>query len=875
MPQSILEQALNSQEQQRQQQVLTQAPEAAPVDYDRAARIFYVQGKTKLPSEVIDADLDNLYEKVKREEFNYDNYTDQLNGSPIFNSWAAEDPYNASVVERDRRNLTLFERQADALHRGAKRGDAMLELSRVSGRRRRGDKREGDEEIMADLRELTGAGSYGLDGLAAVLVETGVQGMIQKHLLAESWEMAAGGAAVGGAAGLMAGPAAPITAPAAAGIGAAVGWRTATYQASKELEQNLAYDEYIERGASEEDARFVSELVGVANGSLEMIGLGFIMKNVPGVNKVTGGLGKSAVEKMFVKPTFKQAMARVTYRYGESMGGEVITEIIQESFTIAGAEYLKKEMREAGDFRPETAPLTWDQFTDQVAEIAIQTMRGTAIIGGIGPGYSFMNDVSRANQARQNGAFIRALGEASEDSETRKNVPGKFKEFLQRQQEKGPITELRFQLDAWNDYWVSQGMDVGQITKALGIDLDELQATGSDVVLSLEVFGEKLAHTEHFKELWKDARLRPDELTYREAKQFLSDPDKHIAKLKEDLGEAFGEEASDDMERIVEDVTGQLMSPQLNFDRPAAEKQAKLMAAVFTTQALRNPDAGVTPWGLYTERFGGVRADVTDPAHPPGTFDPSIDPLLDRIRKGDFPSTRSIYGESLVDFVISKGGLVDDGGELSARDYKELRRGIIRSKGDTLDGMAEAAHEAGYIPSRDPNLLLEMMDRELRSEAPVYSESNVNAGLQGLNEDLERLHDYLLSEGLDVENMTNQQIRETLAGRARFEQIETEELKNLTSIVLQALNLSDRKLAEAGKELYKDAADIDRSMARAAAMLPLVSEEQDFGDLEFTDRVRLKGKPGTRKRKAQKVFDQEVKKRNMLKTLMDCLGGSK
>ena len=39
---------------------------------------------------------------------------------------------------------------------------------------------------------------------------------------------------------------------------------------------------------------------------------------------------------------------------------------------------------------------------------------------------------------------------------------------------------------------------------------------------------------------------------------------------------------------------------------PAAEQQARLMAAVFTTQALRNPEVGVTPFDLYLQRFGGL-----------------------------------------------------------------------------------------------------------------------------------------------------------------------------------------------------------------------------------------------------------------------------
>jgi hypothetical protein len=854
------QEVLRQQRELRNKQRLTQAAQTAPLDYDRNARIFHVAAKTRLPAEVVDKDLDKLHEQTQRDEFNYLNYTDQLNGSPIFNEWAAENPYNYAVVERDRRSLTTFERQLDSIHRGVRRGEATIELARIANRRRAGDEREGDEEILEDMRQLVGAGDFGLDGLASVLVETGVQGKIQGWLLSESWEMAAGGFAVGAAAGALAGPAAPITAPAAAGIGGAVGWRTATFQASRKLEQGLAYDEYIQLGADEADAKLVSEMVGVANGALEMVGLSMIVKNIPGAKKALSNPGKQLVEKMFAKPGFKQAAGRLAYRYGESMAGEIVTEILQESITIAGGEYLKGEMREAGDIRPETAAITYKQFMDAVGEIAVQTMKGTAIIGGIGPGGSFLGDLSRAKQARANGAFIRSLGEVAEKSETRKNVGPKWREYLQRQQERGPVKELRFDAEAWTEYWTAQDMDPVEVSKELGVDLENLDATGGDVVIDLETVGDKLAHTDHFtRELWKDVRTDPDAMTYREARRFFDNPESYLETLKADLADTFGAEVSDDVDKITEDLTGQLVA--MNYDQSAAEKQAKLMSAVFTTQALRNPQANMTPWEMYESRLAGVRADVVDPAAPRGAFDITMDPLLDRLRSGDLPTARNIFGDSLMDFVIKAGGIQDQGGELSSRDLQRLRIGLVNKRGDTLDGMAEKAHEAGYIPVRDPDLLVQMLDRESKDD-PVYAHQNLDINLHDLNDDLQRLSDYLESEGIDVNTMSNQEIREALDRRRTFEQSDDQTLGELTELVTAVLGVETET-----PELAQD-------LAKVEGLIPRVAEAQDFGEQEFTDRVRLKGKPGTRTRKVQTVFDREVKKRNMLKTLLDCLGRS-
>jgi hypothetical protein len=864
MPQSILEQAMQSQDQAYQQQQLQQAPEIAPIDVDRSARIFYVQAKTKLPSDVIDADLDNLYEQVKRNEFDYKNYTAKENGSPIFNEWAASDPYHAAVVERDRRNMTLIERQFDAMGRGWDRGDAMFELSRISNRRRAGDEREGDDEVLADLREIVEADDFGLTGWASVLVETGAQANIQLEILEESAGLALAGAAEGAlagwAVGAWSGPGSGITALGGAATGLGVGWRVGAFESGRKLEQGLAYDEYVQLGASPEEAKRVSGYVGVANGALELIGINAMVKFMPGAKRLQGKMGKYMIERMFSKPTVAGAHRLLVARYGEVMATEIFTEILQESITMGGSEYLKRQMREAGDVRPELAPMGYEEWVDAVSEIAVKTVKGTLLLGGIGPGASYIGDIRRARNAKATGAYLKSVGEAASDNEMRKDprLAPKFKEYLQAQAKKGPVDEVRFDMDAWIDYWEAQGQDVEQVSKALGINLEEVWAQGGDVVIDLETFGEKLAHTDHFnRELWKDAKLRTDDMSYREATDFLANPEEHVNRLKEDLKDTFGVEVSDDFDRIVKDVTGMLV--QAKYDEKAAEQQARLMAAVFTTQALRNPNANLTPWDLYQERLSGIRLDVRDTAARPGAVDLTVDPLLDRIRSGDIPGQRQIFGDSLIDFVVKQGGLVDDGGELSARDYRKLRRGLIKETGDTLDGMAELAHEQGYIAARDPNLLLEMMDRELQMDEPVFAARRADQELQTLAEDLNELANYLESEGLDVEKMTNQEIREALNRRQTFEQTDKTTLEELGELIMATIG--NPKTAEAYAE----------DLIKIEGMIPRVAEDQDFGDLEFTDRVRISGREGTRKRKAQKVFDTEVKKRNALKTLMDCM----
>lgn len=86
----------------------------------------------------------------------------------------------------------------------------------------------------------------------------------------------------------------------------------------------------------------------------------------------------------------------------------------------------------------------------------------------------------------------------------------------------------------------------------------------------------------------------------------------------------------------------------------------------------------------------------------------------------DLESSSEMQDESLIDFLKSKGGLQDQGGELSTMEVDAQRKAfskkLIQEKGLTLDQAAELAHEAGYIQDRDIALLLDGIDKEVRGK---------------------------------------------------------------------------------------------------------------------------------------------------------------
>lgn len=53
---------------------------------------------------------------------------------------------------------------------------------------------------------------------------------------------------------------------------------------------------------------------------------------------------------------------------------------------------------------------------------------------------------------------------------------------------------------------------------------------------------------------------------------------------------------------------------------------------------------------------------------------------------------------SLASFLVRRGGVQDQGGELAAMDAAKARPGLVSREGMTLDGAREAAEELGYLP---------------------------------------------------------------------------------------------------------------------------------------------------------------------------------
>ncbi|WP_164759924.1 hypothetical protein, partial [Mesorhizobium sp. M5C.F.Ca.IN.020.29.1.1] len=131
---------------------------------------------------------------------------------------------------------------------------------------------------------------------------------------------------------------------------------------------------------------------------------------------------------------------------------------------------------------------------------------------------------------------------------------------------------------------------------------------------------------------------------------------------------------------------------------------------------------------------------------PAFTADPAqIARITDQL-VGEAPAPATRSGQSLVQFIKARGGLLDDRGELAAIGAESLtRRG--KSKTDKrvpLDMAREAAEEAGYIgvagevQTTSVADLLDAIDQELRGN-PVFSRADDAAGWADFEADRARV----------------------------------------------------------------------------------------------------------------------------------------
>lgn len=752
-----------------QQQARLRLGVSQPVQPDRHAEVMGLAARANLPTDIVERNFDQIQELQKRRELPV---AEMQRQTPQTADWLAENKDNGAVAADDLPRLGWLEWMLTAPGKAFRQGQAQVRAGELRYRSIFGDLSWDDSLTMAeseaelkdaDLGEETWFGKALTGGARQLpqLIEQTRRGT--ETGLKVGMTLGAGTAIAGQLGPQVALPEELATVPVATATGFGIGMLSESAQFGFEQEAGHAYSEFLQFVDEEGNridpgaAKLAALAAGGLNSGLEAVGLGILLKSIPGAEKLVGPAGRAAVRRVLQVPTVRAALADAAKSYAGTLVKESAVEVTQRAVTIMAGELAKvasgAETQGAGDIAAD------------LGREGVGALQAFTFLSAPGPMMQAGLGVREAQKAQQRQQFFESLGEGVKESKLAERLPDKLQELAQRITADGPLATVYIPAADWQTMFQAKELDPGRAAEeVLGSReaYDEAVSIGTDIPVPLSVYAAKLAPTEMNAELAKVVRLRPGEMNAVEAEQFMAEQEKEAAE------NAVPREP-DPVDAIREDITGQLVAS--GYERSTAEAMAEVQASFYNAQAVA---LGVSPADLFARFRPSVNLEIPEVLRQVGSTD-QIDNLLDRYRLGQVPDQKEAYGESLTEFITRLGGIKPDEridrGELQARNLTRQGKGFkpLVNKGATknLEKMAEAAFEAGYIAEYDFNQMLDAIDQELSGQ-PVYSERPIDGATAG-NEQARQQRDlfdqigrWLDEQGIDIATATNAEIKAKL-----------------------------------------------------------------------------------------------------------------
>ena len=366
--------------------------------------------------------------------------------------------------------------------------------------------------------------------------------------------------------------------------------------------------------------------------------------------------------------------------------------------------------------------------------------------------------------AKEQEEFFRALGDSSADSKLRQRLPEKFQDLVAKISENGPVQNVYIPANEFQRYYQEQGVDPAVKAAQFNTkNYTEAVAAGSDIVIPIDDFTTFLAPTDDLQGLFNDLRLEQGGMTAREFSEYQADEKARLDEIIQRAKEVAGEVQTPDLQAIKQEMLNQLIGT--GYEQTTADAYATVYAKTISNLSER---AGLSPRALHDKYNLSVNRPLPDVLTRDTRSDINIDPLLDRLRTGDVPTEAQIYGKSLTDFLLEKGGLRPVG-ELTDIDAGrgKFQKKLLNETGMSADAAAQMAVEAGYLMGKNADNVTESdLFDALNEEAGgtrQFSVNEINDQLMNLSKQIEGLDDYLRQLGIDLKQITdNAQVRKLI-----------------------------------------------------------------------------------------------------------------
>lgn len=455
-------------------------------------------------------------------------------------------------------------------------------------------------------------------------------------------------------------------------------------------------------------------------------------------------LGMGLAGKLLVPKAIGGKALTSTQREVTNLAVQFPTQGVIGGASEAAGQYAADQKISGGDVLMEAVA------SAGMSSIEVATFGGGRIIDTIKDG------LAQSRQARQGKATLDEMVAASLDSKLRTRDAEAFNGVATEQLKDSPMEMITIPAEALaklNQDGAPPVLDA-LLERIPGLSEQFAEATASGGSVSMKTADYLTAFAEHHAALANSVRTQVEGMSVEESATWQAAQEEQINELAKTLER--GPDARDD---AFIGMMGELQ--QAGYRRADAEQYAALHLSAMSTLA----DRTGKPLQELLARFPlDVRNKAQDAIQRVSVDDMRI--AIGRLRTGDIPQSRDMFGKSLVEYLRDAGGLNDAGGELAALDVnvgKVGRNRLVKSEGGlSLDDAAMRAWENGYFPgvAREdvgPQLIVDAVQRDMNDQ-PTFSSEQENGTLRDQATNLQQLQDYLDQLGVDLNELSDDQV---------------------------------------------------------------------------------------------------------------------
>lgn len=656
---------------------------AGDANPDAAGRAMTVGREIGAPPMAVEMNLPTFEEQVRVQRSNA-----IINRNPALADWLATDPMHARIAKDDFDKLDVVSKTTKALADGWSMAVQANERGRLGAAAMTGtDVAPSVSRIDRELAQHPVLGGlYGtlqtIGGFGGGLVDNFLRGSIE-------------GATAGGAGGMVAGAAGGLPGAAAgfalgAGGGAIVGLN---YDAARVAAGNTFLNLSNLKGQNGEEIGLAAK-----EGASILVGIGTYALNSIGV-KVTGTATGEAVGKLLsdavveatTRPTVQRALGNFVTKLGKTGAQGAGLNAAMVGTSIFGEELGK--LADGGDFATIfDDPVQRQRAVDQLITAAVDGAMLFPLLHLPMAAGSLVGDTMRAKSAAADTAAFQAVEAGALESRTRERSLTAFEAFMRKQTDGSPMENIGVTGEAVRTLYQSMGVEpgpgdglLGDIVPDIGRQLEQVTATGGDIIVPTAAYVAHLSGTPISESLRADIRFRPDGMTMKEAAAYEAERGEHLAALATGGMEAIeaGAQAAEPSRLVYEDIRNKLREVGQTAD--SAEQYARLVAARYEARAAAFEGAKGTALDLYQAEGLQVRRGEASDVGQPASFSGALKAHMDRSGL-DTAEKLSDFSETVSERSKSGSGL---GRETLVAVMNEMR-GAGREQGEVLNSIVRA-----------------------------------------------------------------------------------------------------------------------------------------------------------------------------------------